>query len=53
MKYTIAALLLLATVVGAIGFGRAAARGKTVADWAVGGRSMGTLLFWFMNAGEI
>ncbi len=53
MKYTVAALLLLATVVGAIGFGRAASRGKTVADWAVGGRSMGTLLFWFMNAGEI
>jgi SSS family solute:Na+ symporter len=53
MKLTIAALLLLATVVGAIGFGRASSRGKTVADWAVGGRSMGTLLFWFMNAGEI
>ena len=53
MKFTVAALLLLATVVGAIGFGRAASRGRTVADWAVGGRSMGTLLFWFMNAGEI
>jgi len=53
MKITIAVLLLLATVVGAIGFGRAKARNKTVADWAVGGRSLGTLLFWFMNAGEI
>ncbi|EKU80822.1 SSS family solute:Na+ symporter [Massilia sp. UYP32] len=53
MKLTIVLLLLLATVVGAIGFGRARTRNKTVADWALGGRGMGTLLFWFMNAGEI
>lgn len=54
MKITIALLLLLVTVVGAIGFGRAKAKkNKTVADWAIGGRGMGTLLFWFMNAGEI
>lgn len=53
MKLSIAVLLLLGTVIGAIGFGRAKARSKTVADWAVGGRSLGTLLFWFMNAGEI
>ncbi|MCW5296355.1 sodium:solute symporter family protein [Verminephrobacter eiseniae] len=53
MRHTVAALLLLATIVGAIGFGRAAMRSKTVADWAVGGRRLGTLLFWFMNAGEI
>jgi SSS family solute:Na+ symporter len=53
MKLTIVLLLLLTTVVGAIGFGRAKTRNKTVADWALGGRGMGTLLFWFMNAGEI
>ncbi|MEW7850740.1 sodium:solute symporter family protein [Massilia aurea] len=53
MKLTIVFLLLLTTVVGAIGFGRAKTRNKTVADWALGGRGMGTLLFWFMNAGEI
>src|SRR6218665_1800965 len=53
MRHTVAALLLLATIVGAIGFGRAAMGSKTVADWAVGGRRLGTLLFWFMNAGEI
>jgi SSS family solute:Na+ symporter len=53
MKIAIVILLLLATVVGAIGFGRAKTRNKTVADWALGGRGMGTLLFWFMNAGEI
>lgn len=54
MKITIVLLLLLVTVVGAIGFGRARTKkSKTVADWALGGRGMGTLLFWFMNAGEI
>jgi len=56
MKYTVVFLLLLATVLGSIGYGRAALKRqqrKTIADWAVGGRSMGTLIFWFMNAGEI
>ncbi|CAN5513711.1 sodium:solute symporter [soil metagenome] len=55
MKFTIAGLLLLATLIGAVGFGRGRSTGghQTVTEWAVGGRSMGTLLFWFMNAGEI
>ena len=36
---------------GALGYG---ARGEnTLTEWAVGGRSLGTLIFWFMNAGEV
>ncbi|WP_028937198.1 sodium:solute symporter family protein [Pseudonocardia spinosispora] len=52
MILTISVTILIATVLGAIGFGRHKRR-KTMTDWAVGGRSFGTLLFWFMNAGEV
>ena len=41
------------TVVGAVAYGRRTSRGATLAEWAVGGRSLGTLIFWFMNAGEV
>ncbi|MFD0786131.1 sodium:solute symporter, partial [Micromonospora azadirachtae] len=36
-----------------VGYGRRAARRSTVTEWAVGGRRLGTLLFWFINAGEV
>lgn len=45
--------LVLATVVGALLYGAHHRRQRSVAEWAVGGRSMGTLIFWFLNAGEI
>lgn len=53
MKLSIVLLILLATVVGAVSYGRRTRRGATLADWAVGGRSLGTVIFWFMNAGEV
>ncbi|MEV4312002.1 sodium:solute symporter family protein [Actinocrispum sp. NPDC049592] len=51
MTLTIALVIVLATTAGALGFGRNAT--KTMAAWAVGGRRFGTVLFWFMNAGEV
>lgn len=55
MILTVALIIALSTVAGAIGFGRQKKTDKaqTMTDWAVGGRSFGTLLFWFMNAGEV
>jgi SSS family solute:Na+ symporter len=45
--------ILLGTIAGAALYGRRQAQAKTVADWAVGGRRFGILVFWFLNAGEI
>src|SRR5471032_3201843 len=53
MKIAIVLCILLATVVGALAYGRRTRRSATLAEWAVGGRSLGTLIFWFMNAGEV
>jgi SSS family solute:Na+ symporter len=53
MKLAIVLAILLATAAGAITYGRQTRRGSTLTDWAVGGRSLGTLVFWFMNAGEV
>ncbi len=53
MKLAIVLAILLATIAGAAAYGRRTRRGATLAEWAVGGRSLGTLLFWFMNAGEV
>ncbi len=54
MKLAIVLAIVLATVFGAATYGRRTQqRHATLADWAVGGRSLGTLLFWFMNAGEV
>ncbi|MBC3239475.1 sodium:solute symporter family protein [Pseudomonas trivialis] len=54
MKLLIVSLILIIAVVGSIVFGRVRqARKRSLADWAVGGRSLGGLLFWFVNAGEI
>jgi solute:Na+ symporter, SSS family len=53
MKLAIVLAILLATVAGSLAYGRRTRRSATLADWAVGGRSLGTLIFWFMNAGEV
>lgn len=53
MKLAIVLAILLATVSGAVRYGRRTRKGRTLADWAVGGRSLGTVVFWFMNAGEV
>uniref|UniRef100_UPI003B3B6501 sodium:solute symporter family transporter n=1 Tax=Sphingomonas sp. TaxID=28214 RepID=UPI003B3B6501 len=49
----IALALLLATVAASALYGRRQARVKTVEEWAIGGRQLGLLIFWFVNAGEI
>jgi SSS family solute:Na+ symporter len=51
MILTIVLVIVLGTVAGALAFGRRATADMT--NWAVGGRRFGTLLFWFMNAGEV
>jgi len=53
LKLAIVLAILLATVTGAVVYGRRPERRTTLSEWAVGGRSLGTLLFWFMNAGEV
>ncbi|WP_374649640.1 sodium:solute symporter [Rhizorhabdus sp.] len=45
--------IVLGTVIGAVLYSRRQARAKTMAEWAVGGRRFGILIFWFLNAGEI
>lgn len=45
--------VVLGTMIGALLYGRRQARAQTMAEWAVGGRSFGMLIFWFLNAGEI
>jgi SSS family solute:Na+ symporter len=46
-------LVVVGTIIGSLVYGRRQARAKTVAEWAVGGRKLGFLIFWFLNAGEI
>ena len=53
MKLLIVIIMLLATVVGAVGMGRAKTKSTSIADWALGKRGLGAVLFWFMNAGEV
>jgi SSS family solute:Na+ symporter len=51
MILTLALVIVLGTAAGALAFGRKATSDMT--NWAVGGRKFGTVLFWFMNAGEV
>jgi SSS family solute:Na+ symporter len=53
MKLSIVLVILLASVAGALAYGRRTRRNSTLAEWAVGGRNLGTVIFWFMNAGEV
>lgn len=45
--------VVLGTMVGALLYGRRQARAASMAEWAIGGRRFGLLIFWFLNAGEI
>jgi SSS family solute:Na+ symporter len=53
----ILALILLivgGTVAGSMLYGRRQQkRAQSMEEWALGGRKLGTLVFWFLNAGEI
>lgn len=51
MTLTILLVIVLGTLAGALAFGRQ--RDQTLTEWAVGDRRFGTVLFWFMNAGEV
>lgn len=53
MTLALTLAIVLGTVTGAIYYGHLQQRRKTMAEWAVGGRRFGALLFWFLNAGEI
>src|SRR5262249_20210637 len=53
MVLTITLSIVLATMLGALLYGWRQARKRTMTEWAVGGRRLNTLLFWFLNAGEI
>jgi solute:Na+ symporter, SSS family len=45
--------IVLGTMLGALYYGQRQARGRDMNEWAVGGRRFGSLIFWFLNAGEI
>jgi SSS family solute:Na+ symporter len=49
----VAAAVIACTMLGASIYGRRRARGKGIEEWAIGGRHFGTIIFWFLNAGEI
>jgi SSS family solute:Na+ symporter len=45
--------IVLGTVAGAFLYGQRQARRRTMSEWAIGGRRLGSWIFWFLNAGEI
>jgi SSS family solute:Na+ symporter len=45
--------VVLGTMAGAILYGRRQLQASSVTEWAVGGRRLGMVIFWFLNAGEI
>src|ERR1700722_3287138 len=49
----VAAAVVLSAVLGAAVYGQRRAGSKGIEDWAIGGRRFGTIIFWFLNAGEI
>src|ERR1700722_18025537 len=49
----VAAAVVLSAVLGAAVYGQRRAQGKGIEEWAIGGRHLGTVIFWFLNAGEI
>ncbi|MGF7151852.1 SSS family solute:Na+ symporter [Sphingomonas zeicaulis] len=47
-------LIVGGTTAGSILYGRLKQkRAQSMEEWALGGRKLGTLVFWFLNAGEI
>ncbi|WP_010408775.1 sodium:solute symporter family protein [Citromicrobium sp. JLT1363] len=53
MALGITILLVVLTIAGSVLYGSRNRGLGGVTEWAVGGRRMGTLIFWFLNAGEI
>ena len=45
--------IVLGAVLGAFVYGQRQARRRTMTEWAIGGRRLGSWIFWFLNAGEI
>ena len=45
--------IVLGTVLGAMVYGQRRVRQRTMSEWAIGNRRLGTWIFWFLNAGEI
>lgn len=52
MILAVALTIVLGTVLAALLYGRRTVRAG-VTEWAIGGRRLGALVFWFLNAGEI
>jgi solute:Na+ symporter, SSS family len=50
----VAAAVILGAMLGASIYGRPRVGAKKgIEEWAIGGRNFGTVIFWFLNAGEI
>jgi solute:Na+ symporter, SSS family len=49
----VAAAVILTAMLGASIYGQRQAGTKGIEEWAIGGRRFGTIIFWFLNAGEI
>ncbi len=45
--------IVAGTIAGALLYGHAQARQRSMSEWAIGGRRFGSWIFWFANAGEI
>ncbi len=53
MIILLASATILFAVIGSLIYGRRTAGKQDMAEWAIGGRRFGNLVFWFLNAGEI
>ena len=49
----VAAAVILFTMVGASIYGQRRTGTRGIEEWAIGGRHFGSIIFWFLNAGEI
>ena len=45
--------IVLGTMAGALVYAQRQSRGRSMDEWAIGGRRFGSWIFWFINAGEI
>ena len=53
MIILLASATILFAVIGSLIYGRRTAGKQDMAEWAIGGRRFGNLVFWVLNAGEI
>jgi SSS family solute:Na+ symporter len=49
----VATVVILGAVLGSAVFGQSRTGTRGIEEWAIGGRHFGTIIFWFLNAGEI